>query len=257
MIIDLYKQDLEGVLDIEQYCKDNNIDAKEVKYLDCSDNEITEIKGLDNLVNLERLNCSWNQLTKLDLSRLFNLKYVYCYINNITEFKGFEKLDNLRLLNCNDNKLKELRNVDKLVNLLELYCSYNQIKELDLSKLVNLHRLCCTNNQLVKLDVTNLDDLESLNCSNNNLLEIKGLNELINLRWLNGEKYKKPVIDLIKKQREAYGMTQKEFAVALGLSETNGDRYIREVESGRKKPSGLFLRCLELFVENEDLKITL
>ncbi len=60
----------------------------------------------------------------------------------------------------------------------------------------------------------------------------------------------------IKKQREAYGMTQKEFAVALGLSETNGDRYIREVESGRKKPSGLFIRCLELFVENEDLKNT-
>ena len=58
----------------------------------------------------------------------------------------------------------------------------------------------------------------------------------------------------IKKQREAYGMTQKEFAIALGLSETNGDRYIREVESGRKKPSGLFIRCLELFVENEDLK---
>jgi DNA-binding transcriptional regulator YiaG len=52
-------------------------------------------------------------------------------------------------------------------------------------------------------------------------------------------------------------MTQKEFAIALGLSETNGDRYIREVESGRKKPSGLFLRCLELFVENEDLKNTL
>ena len=60
----------------------------------------------------------------------------------------------------------------------------------------------------------------------------------------------------IKRQRLAYGMTQKEFAIALGLSETNGDRYIREVESGRKKPSGLFLRCLELFVENEDLKNT-
>tara|TARA_R100000951_G_scaffold67560_1_gene56999 strand:- start:348 stop:551 length:204 start_codon:yes stop_codon:yes gene_type:complete len=58
----------------------------------------------------------------------------------------------------------------------------------------------------------------------------------------------------IKKQREVYGMTQKQFAVALGLSGANGDRYIREVESGRKKPSGLFIRCLELFVENEDLK---
>jgi len=257
MQIYLYKQGLEGVLNIEQYCKDNNIDAKEVKWLSCHNNKLTELKGLDKLVNLKILECQNNQLTKLDLSRLFNLKDVYCYINNITEFKGFEKLDNLRLLNCNDNKLKELRNVDKLVNLLELYCSYNQIKELDLSKLVNLQRLCCTNNQLVKLDVTNLDNLEGLNCSKNKLSEIKGLNELINLKCLNDEEYKKPVLHLIKKQRLAYGMSQKEFAIALGLSETNGDRYIREVESGRKKPSGLFLRCLELFVENEDLKNTL
>ena len=254
MEIYLYKQGLEGVLDIEQYCEDNNIDAEEVKWLSCHFNEITEIKGLDKLVNLEMLFCHNNQLTELDLSSLFNLKEVYCYINNITEIKGLNNLVNLRLLNCNDNKLKQLRDIDKLESLLELYCSYNQLSELDVGKLVYLSSLYCPNNQLVKLDVTNLNNLDNLNCSKNKLLEIKGLNELINLRWLNDEKYKKPVIDLIKKQREAYGMTQKEFAVALGLSETNGDRYIREVESGRKKPSGLFIRCLELFVENEDLK---
>jgi DNA-binding XRE family transcriptional regulator len=256
MEIYLYNKGLEGVLDIEQYCKDNNIDAEKIKWLSCHNNKLTQLKGLDKLVNLEMLFCNNNQLTELDLSNLVNLKEVYCYINNITELKGFEKLDNLRLLNCNDNKLKELRNVDKLENLTELYCSYNQITELDVGKLVNLRTLYCPNNKLVKLDATNLDNLENLNCINNKLLEIKGLNELINLRWLNDEKYKKPVIDLIKKQREAYGMTQKEFAIALGLSETNGDRYIREVESGRKKPSGLFIRCLELFVENEDLKNT-
>ncbi len=253
MEIYLYKQGLEGVFDIEQYCKDNNIDAKEIKWFSCHNNKLTQLKGLNKLVNLEMLFCNNNQLTELDLSRLFNLKEVYCYINNITEL-DVNNLVNLRLLNCNDNKLKELRNVDKLENLLELCCSYNQITELDVGKLVNLRSLYCRNNQLVKLDVTNLDNLEDLNFSKNKLLEIKGLNELINLRWLNGEKYKKPVIDLIKKQREAYGMTQKQFAIALGLSETNGDRYIREVESGRKKPSGLFIRCLELFVENEDLK---
>jgi DNA-binding XRE family transcriptional regulator len=257
MEIYLYKQGLEGVLDIEQYCEDNNIDAEEVKWLSCHNNKLTQLKGLDKLVNLEMLFCHNNQLTELNLSSLFNLKEVYCYINNITEIKGLESLVNLRLLNCNDNKLKQLRDIDKLESLLELYCSYNQLSELYFGKIVYLRNLYCPNNKLVKLDVTTLYNLESLDCDSNSFKEIEGLNELINLRWLNGEKYKKPVLYLIKKQREAYGMTQKEFAIALGLSETNGDRYIREVESGRKKPSGLFLRCLELFVENEDLKNTL
>ena len=63
--------------------------------------------------------------------------------------------------------------------------------------------------------------------------------------------------DQIKKQRLSYRMTQKQFAIALGLSEINGDRYTREVESGRKTPSGLFIRCFELFVENQHLKNTL
>ena len=115
MKIDLYKQGLKGVFDIEKYCIDNNIDAKKVTGLDCSDNELTELKGLNKLVNLRRLECEYNQLSELDLSKLVNLEVLYCYDNELT------KLD-----------------VSNLVNLKHLRCIDNKITELDTSNLVNL-----------------------------------------------------------------------------------------------------------------------
>jgi len=117
MRIDLYNKNLEGVLDIEQYCKDNNIDAKEVIHLDCYKNNLTEIKGLDKLVNLERLYCGHNKLTEIQgIDKLANLKSLHCTNNQLTEIKGLHKLVNLELLFCHNNKLKEL-DVSNLVNL--------------------------------------------------------------------------------------------------------------------------------------------
>jgi Leucine-rich repeat (LRR) protein len=76
MQINLNYKDLEGVLDIEQYCKDNNIDTEKVTSLDCSDNQLTELKGLNKLVNLKNLDCEYNKLTELDLSKLVNLEWL-------------------------------------------------------------------------------------------------------------------------------------------------------------------------------------
>ena len=142
MEINLYNKKLEGVLDIEQYCKDNNIDAKKVTFLGCSYNKLTEIKGLDKLVNLERLyfffnklteikgldklvnleslDCQNNKLTELNVNNLVNLKWLDCSDNELTEIKGLEKLANLKWLDCDDNEATELKGLDKLVNLYRL-----------------------------------------------------------------------------------------------------------------------------------------
>ena len=118
MKIDLYKQGLKGVFDIEKYCIDNNIDAKKVTGLDCSDNELTELKGLNKLVNLRRLECEYNQLSELDLSKLVNLEWLDCSDNQLSEL-DVGNLVNLKELNCDDNKLTELH-LSNLVNLKDL-----------------------------------------------------------------------------------------------------------------------------------------
>ncbi len=74
MEINLDDKELEGVLDLEQYCWNNNIDAKKVTSLYCYYNELTELKGLDKLINLDVLDCSNNQLSELDVSNLVNLE---------------------------------------------------------------------------------------------------------------------------------------------------------------------------------------
>ena len=56
-----------------------------------------------------------------------------------------------------------------------------------------------------------------------------------------------------KQTRQALNLTQRQLAKELGLAK-NGDVYIRKVENGRGEPSGLLLRCLELYVENVKLK---
>ena len=118
MFIELVDKKLEGVFDVEQFCLDNNIDAKKVKSLDCSDNQLTEIKGLDKLVNLEWLWCNDNNLTELNTSKLVNLLGLYCRNNELSEL-DVSKLVNLERLYCSNNKLTEL-NVGNLVNLKDL-----------------------------------------------------------------------------------------------------------------------------------------
>jgi|DEB0MinimDraft_6_1074348.scaffolds.fasta_scaffold18189_2 Leucine-rich repeat (LRR) protein len=111
---------VEGVLDIEEYCKIRDIAVEDVTNLNCGHNKITEIKGLDKLVNLECLSCVNNKITKLDVSNLVKLEWLWCDSNEITEVKGLDKLVNLKWLHCYNNQLTEI-NVSKLVNLKVLF----------------------------------------------------------------------------------------------------------------------------------------
>ncbi len=52
-----------------------------------------------------------------------------------------------------------------------------------------------------------------------------------------------------KQARKDLNLTQRQLAKELGLSEKNGDVYIRKVENGGCEPSGLLIRCFELFLK--------
>jgi hypothetical protein len=53
---------------------------------------------LDNFVNLEKLDCSYNQLTNLDLSNCFNLQELYCSSNRLTNLDFLNKLNTEKLV---------------------------------------------------------------------------------------------------------------------------------------------------------------
>ena len=150
-------------------------------------NQITEIKGLDNLVNLQEIILYNTEIIEIKgLNNLINLQILNLYNNKLTEITGLDNLVNLRILNLYNNKLTEIKGLDNLVNLEELILSNNQITEIkSLDHLINLKVLDLSHNQITEIKgLDNLVNLVNLFLSRNRIIEIKGLNTLTSLRYL-------------------------------------------------------------------------
>jgi len=81
-------------------------EQKNLKELDCSNNNLTSLNGIKNLTNLKDLYCSSNKLTSLNgIEMLTNLTELYCHYNNLTDLKSIYRLDKLEYLKS-DIKIK-------------------------------------------------------------------------------------------------------------------------------------------------------
>ncbi len=158
-----------------------------LQILDLRWNKITEIKGLDNLVNLQYLNLSNNKITKIKkFKNLVNLQHLDLSFNKITEIKGLDNLVNLQKLHLYDNKITEIKGLDNLVNLKELDLCNNKISEIKgFDNLVNLQQLYLNYNNIIEIKgLDNLVNLQQLYLSFNKITEIKGLDVLVDLQQL-------------------------------------------------------------------------
>ncbi len=104
--------------------------------------DMTEIKYF---TNLKMLNCSFNQLTTLDVSALTNLEILFCRNNQLTTLDA-----------------------SSLVNLKFLYCDNNQLTSLFVSGLTKVEEIYCTGNNLIMIDLRETK-LEYINASVNPL----------------------------------------------------------------------------------------
>jgi ABC-2 type transport system ATP-binding protein len=94
-------------------------------------NEITEIKGLENLTNLRSLYIGFNHLTEIkNLENLTNLEVLFLDVNEVKEIKNIEKLQKLRELNVKNNKIAEIESLENIVNLKNLNIYNNPIYEM-------------------------------------------------------------------------------------------------------------------------------
>ena len=125
---------------------------------------------LSNNTSLERLECSYNQLTSLDLSNNTALTYLICYGNQLTSL-DLSNNTTLTYLSCFDNQLTSL-DLSNNTALTQLYCTVNQLTSLDLSNNTALTELSCSNNQLTSLDVSNCTALTYLDCGGNQLTSL-------------------------------------------------------------------------------------
>ncbi|MBL1232633.1 MAG: T9SS type A sorting domain-containing protein [Flavobacteriales bacterium] len=170
---------------------------------------IFDLTGIEAFTSITGLDCSYNNLSSLDLSANTALTYLECTSNQLTSlnisantvlitlFCGQNQLSTLDVtantsLNsfyCNDNQLSNLNittntslsllgcgynqlstlNVFNNTNLTELQCQYNQLTSIDVSNNIGLAKLFCNNNQLVNLSISNNTSLVELFCGSNQL----------------------------------------------------------------------------------------
>ena len=143
---------------------------------------IASLKGIEHFTALTSLNCYFNQITALDVSKNTALTTLLIGSNPLKAMPDLSQNTKLTVLDCSSLGLTKL-DVSKLTALTELSCGSNQLKELDLEKLTALTTLNIENNQFETLDVSHNTALTSLNCTNNRLTTIdlsnnKSLNTL-------------------------------------------------------------------------------
>ncbi len=144
--------------------------------------------------NIEMLQCGWNSLTSLDVSRYPELKSLYCLDNQLTDL-DVSKNTALEFLWCEGNPLTALNLSNSLTTLFARDCLLTTLDlskstaltgliidnclltTLNLSENTALGALYCEGNQLTGLDVSNNAELVYLSCSWNRLTA-SALNDL-------------------------------------------------------------------------------
>ena len=148
---------------------DNEIQVSEASAfngkISCIHKNITNLTGIEAFTALTKLECSYNQLKRLDVSKNSSLTDLSCGGNQLKRL-DVSKNTSLTDLWCSDNQLKRL-DVSKNTSLTELGCYGNQLTSLDLSKNTALTVLSCGGNQLKRLDVSKNTSLTALWCEGN------------------------------------------------------------------------------------------
>ena len=131
---------------------------------------LTSLQGIEYFESLTYLNCDYNQLTELDVSRNTELTYLDCEENPLTKL-DVSANTKLETLSCAANSLTTL-DVSRNTALTSFCCQNNQLTELDVSQNTALTRFWCFSNELTKLDVSQNTKLTDLTCFTNKLTEL-------------------------------------------------------------------------------------
>lgn len=133
------------------------------------------IRGVETPLELSKnpklkdLDCSYNGLTRLDVSVLPDLEKLVCDGNELISL-DLSRNPRLKELECSNNKLPEL-DVSGLSDLEKLKCKWNAITSLDLSQTTKLVELDCSNNKLTSLDISCCPAIKDVRLDFNNLTE--------------------------------------------------------------------------------------
>jgi len=101
-------------------------DYEKVRMPDLGDYQLTDVKGLEKLTQLQVLYLHNNQLTDVKgLEKLTQLTTLHLNNNQLTSLKGLENLTQLRFLGLNSNQLTSVKGLENLTQLTQLILQDN------------------------------------------------------------------------------------------------------------------------------------
>lgn len=142
-----------------------------LKTLDLSSKDITDLTGIEDFTELTSLDCSYNKLSSLDISKNIALTTLKCSANFKLNFLDVSKNINLQILYCIGLSLRDL-NLNNNLKLTELNCSNNALTSLEIPHNPDFTYINCSNNRLPLIDVSKNTKLTYFDCSNNKLLNL-------------------------------------------------------------------------------------
>lgn len=140
--------------------------VKDITYRGTAGNQIADLTGVQYFGNLINLSVPYNALTALDIGNS-KIEYLNCSYNALKEL-SITRLANLRSLNCEFNYLDKL-DLSGNPALVVLYCRHNVLQSLDLSNNTELVFIETFDNKLEEIDVSMLSKLEFLHIDHNRL----------------------------------------------------------------------------------------
>lgn len=129
---------------------------------------LTNLSGIEFFTDLTDLNCSFNNITSLDVRDLSGLYSLDCSFNNLTDLR-LEALLNLQILNCSYNQLSTAFDFTGMSNLHIFKCSDNHLTNLDITPLTALNVFDCSNNSINTIDFSYNNSNVSAYCNHNAL----------------------------------------------------------------------------------------
>ena len=173
----------------KEFDKDNNqfitsTELAEITEIDCDNQGIGSLQGIEYFTALTALNCESNNLKALDVSKNINLESLKCGNNDFSE-KGLNvsALKRLKTLIAFQCKLKTL-DISNNELLDDFNASDNDLTVLNLSKNTAMKYLWIANNDLTELDLKGLDNLEDV-IVNGNKLTVLDLSDKTHLNKVN------------------------------------------------------------------------
>lgn len=132
------------ILSGNKIVKLNEVSNLNLKMLNLKSNQITKIKGLEKLENLEEIYLTLNHIKEIEgFQNLRNVKVLKIDFNYLTEVDCQELSNcNLRYLDLRNNWIIKIKNIGVLREIKKLNLKYNKIQEIEVIKeIVNFKRI--------------------------------------------------------------------------------------------------------------------